>query len=274
MKPYYQDSAVTIYHGDCRDILPSLPKVDLVFADPPFNVGKNYGDTSDKRGDFREWSAEWIGGCWGLLLPTASFYFMTLTRHLEWQMPLMAKGGQFINLISWRNMAGVGSKRSFWNEYQPIMLYGKSEDYIFNTYAATDDSGFRRWGGYSTEHKGQLRDRWDDITFVYAGSIHHAEAILKPQTNEKEHPCQMPEGLVRRAIMFSTNEDALILDPFMGSGTTLRAAKDLGRKAIGIEIEEKYCAIAAQRMMQSVMPLERTLCSTQVGEKQLGLDGG
>lgn len=254
MKPYYQDDAVTIYHGDCRDILPSLPKVDLVFADPPFNVGKPYGN-SDWRDDFGEWCAEWIASCWDLVLPIGSFYFMTLTRHLEWQMPLMAKQGVFINLISWRNVAGVGSKRAFWNDYQPIMLYGKTENYIFNTYANTDDSGFRRWGGYSTEHKGQLRDRWDDIPFVYVGSIHHKEAILKPQTNEKLHPCQMPEGLARRAMLFSTNEDAIVLDPFMGSGTTLRAAKDLGRKAIGIEIEEKYCEIAAKRMSQTVMDL-------------------
>ena len=254
MKPYYEDSAVTIYHGDCRDILPQLPKVDLVFADPPFNVGKPYGN-SDRRDDFREWCASWIGQCWDSLLPTGSFYFMTLTRHLEWQMPLMAKQGKFINLISWRNVSANHSKRQFWGEYQPIMLYGKTEDYIFNTYAQTEETGMRRWGGYSTEYKGQLKDRWDDITFVYAGSIHHAEAILKPQTNEKEHPCQMPEGLVGRAILFSTNQDTLALDPFMGSGTTLRAAKDLGRKAIGIEIEERYCEIAAKRMSQTVFAL-------------------
>lgn len=254
-QPYYEDSAVQIYHGDCRDILPSLPKVDLVFADPPFNVGKDYGSNSDKRDDFKEWCAEWIARCWDLLQPTASFYFMTLTRHLEWQMPLMAKDGIFVNLIAWRNVSACPEKRRFWPEYQPIMLYAKSGNYIFNTYAQTEDTGMRRWGGYSTEYKGQLKDRWDDIPFIYAGSIHHKEAIMKPFTNGKEHPCQMPEGLARRAILFSTNEPALILDPFMGSGTTLRAAKDLGRKAIGIEIEEKYCEIAARRMSQTVMSL-------------------
>jgi DNA modification methylase len=88
-----------------------------------------------------------------------------------------------------------------------------------------DDQEWTRWGGYSTEYKGQLKDRWDDIKFVYAGSITHPEAILKPGTNAKAHPAQMPLGLPQRAMMFSTDVGDVVLDPFNGSGTTVGQRK-------------------------------------------------
>jgi DNA modification methylase len=145
-----------------------------------------------------------------------------------------------------------------------LLLYGKTEDYKFNTYAEVDMLPIERyaeyskrwrWGGYSTQYRGQLKDRWDDIPFVYAGSISHPEAILKPGSNSKAHPCQMPVKLVGRAIMFSTDAGDLVLDPFLGSGTTTVAAKELGRRWIGIEIEEKYCQIAVERLRQEYLPL-------------------
>ena len=75
---------------------------------------------------------------------------------------------------------------------------------------------------------------------------------------DRLHPNEKPQGMVDHFVTLTTGEGDLVLDPFMGSGTTLRAAKDLGRKAIGIEIEERYCEIAAQRMSQEVLPLETT----------------
>jgi len=101
--------------------------------------------------------------------------------------------------------------------------------------------------GKGTTRKGEWAFLPDciDVGRVVPG---HREALA--------HPTQKPEELMRRLIRFFTTPGDTILDPFMGSGTTLRAAKDLGRKAIGIEIEEKYCEIAAKRMAQAVLPLE------------------
>lgn len=232
--------------SDCLGAMPDIPdqSVDLVFADPPFNVGKAY---SDSRSDYRTWCSRWIAECFRVLRDTGSFYCMTLCRHLEWQLPIMAQHGIFINLISWRNVSAAHDRRRFWNEYQPIMLYGKSAHYKFNRYAEIEDSGQRRWGGYSTEYRGQLKDRWSDIPFVYAGSISHQEAVLKPGTNSKAHPCQMPEGIAARAIRFSTDEGDLVLDPFVGSGTTAVVAKKLGRRFVGIELEPRFIRIAEDR---------------------------
>lgn len=249
-----------VYQGDCLELMKQIEdkSVDLVFADPPFNIKKPYQDDRD---NYKEWCSDWIRECFRALKEAGSFYLMTLTRHLEWKMPIMSHYGIFINVISWRNVSASHGKRSFWFEYQPIMLYGKTDKYIFNTYAQTDYEAlvkygdFRkswRWGGYSTEYKGQLKDRWDDIPFVYAGSIHHPEAIIEQGTNRKSHPCQMPEGLAKRAIEFSTNEGAIVMDPFLGSGTTAVVCINTNRHYIGMELSPEYCAISEKRIAEAI----------------------
>ena len=232
------------------EVLKQLPgeSVDLVFADPPFNIGKKYSFGMDKKVNYREWTESWIVECFRILKKTGSFYLMTLPRHLDWKMPIMASKGIFINLIAWRNVSASHSKRCFWGEYQPIMLYGKTDQYKFNTYAETEETNKRRWGVYSTEYRGQLKDRWGDIPFVYAGSIKHKEAIIEPGTNRKKHPCQMPEGLALRAIKFSTDITDIILDPFIGSGTTSKVCRENNRNFIGIELNPEYIEIAKKRL--------------------------
>jgi site-specific DNA-methyltransferase (adenine-specific) len=263
---YPEDFIDKIICGDALEILKKMPanSVDLVFADPPFNVGKAY---KDKRDDYRLWCRRWIGLCFRLLKPTGSFYLMTLSKHLEWKMPLMAIHGKFINLITWRNVSASHGKRSFWLEYQPIMLYGKTDEYIFNTYAQVDMDPVeryrkfnrKRWGGYSTEYKGQLKDRWDNIPFVYAGSIKHKEAVLEKGTNKKAHPCQMPVTLAERAILFSTNEGDRVLDPFVGSGSTAIAAIRTDRHYTGIDLEQKFVDLTNERIREERSQLKLDL---------------
>lgn len=255
MKPYYEHAGITIYHADCRDVLPTLTGVDLVFADPPFNVGKNYGTAKDSRDDYESWCETWIDDCFKAMNDTATIYLMTIARHLAFTYPILSKRGVFINQVNWKNLAGAQGQKSYWASYQPILVYGKTEDYKFNLYAQRRKTEFYRFGGYSTQQQGRLLDMWDDIPFVYVGSIRHEEAILEPGGKSKAHPCQMPTALSSRCIVFSTDEGDTVLDPFMGSGTTMVSAKKLGRRAIGIEIEERYCEIAARRLSQEVLAL-------------------
>ena len=95
-----------------------------------------------------------------------------------------------------------------------------------------------------------MKDRWEDITFVYAGSIQHSEAILQPGTKKKAHPCQMPVGLPLRAIRFSSGEDAIVYDPFCGSGSTAVAAQFLKRKFIASDLSEEYVNLTNWRLLQ------------------------
>jgi len=189
MKPFYQDEWVTIYHGDCREILPELPKVDLVLTDPPYY---GYGDY--------EWG---IVDLVGLLPSVRSFIFW---KGNDFPLPFTAR---HIWAKANRNIGNSGE------QYEEIYeLMGNTTGLVLR-HAVID-----------SEMNAQLN-----------GDIFY------------NHPTQKPIKLIRRLLVPT---EGLILDPFMGSGTTLRAAKDLNRKCIGIEIEEKYCEIAARRCSQQV----------------------
>jgi site-specific DNA-methyltransferase (adenine-specific) len=126
-----------IYCADCLKVLKTIPheSIALVFADPPFNIGKKYGGKSsnDNREDYYAWCAEWIELCFAALKPTGSFYLMTLSKHVVNMGYEMQKYGVFINLVQWRNVSASHSKRGFWNSTQPILLFGKTDQYKFNT---------------------------------------------------------------------------------------------------------------------------------------------
>ena len=216
MKPYYQDEWVTIYHGDCRLILPELPKVDLVLTDPPYNGGLDYGiSTNDKR----DW-AEYAGWLNGILLQSENICngavvcflskpaMMELIKiHQPWWI------GVWVGCSG--NPAGPNNGVMFQPNYEPCLFYGNR---YFSKVCIPD---------------------------VY---FHNSE------TNRNGHPCPKPLLLMSQLIRMMQADT--IIDPFMGSGTTLVAAKKLGRKCIGIEIEEKYCEIAAKRCSQTVMNFE------------------
>lgn len=248
-----QQPFISVFNSDCLELLSNTESetVDMVFADPPFNVGIKYKGYKDNNIDYKEWCEQWIAECFRVLKPTGTFYLMTIDRHLEWKMPIMAKYGSFINLVKWKNVSANHDKNRFWNATQPIMVYGKTENYKFNTYAQTrtKDKMIMSWNKDRAENaKFQLLDYWDDIPLVYAGSIKHKEAILEPGTCKKAHPCQMPEMLPGRAILFSTDENDTVFDPFTGSGTTAMACKKLNRKFIGSEISEEYFNLIKSRL--------------------------
>jgi len=240
-----------LYVGDCLKFMKNLPpeSVDMIFADPPFNVGKRYGGKSntDNRSDYYEWCSVWIAEGFRLLKRTGTFYLMTLPRHVFRMGIEMEKHGVFINKVEWRNVAAFHNKRGFWTSTQPIVVFGKTSEYKFNTYIQRREIKWRRWGGYSIKPQGQLLDYWDDIPFVYAGSVRHPEAVIQPGTNKKVHPTQMPVNLAVRCILFSTNVGDTVLDPFCGSGTTGVACIKLGRHFIGIEREEQYIELTLDR---------------------------
>lgn len=228
-KPYYEDSAVKIYHGDCRVILPHLEPVDLVLTDPPYGVGRKYGPSYD---DSRAMYWDWF-------LPTLSqmrkagkvmamhHLLFVLKRVIDWDW-----------IIAWHKSYGAGARignSPVLPHWEPILV----------------------WGIHSLGTKREVLQDW--ISCNPERSPRKQESISPRDADDldsAEHPLPKPLALEKKLIKALCNNDSTILDPFMGNGTTLRAAKDLGRKAIGIEIEEKYAEIAAKRMMQEVLPLD------------------
>jgi site-specific DNA-methyltransferase (adenine-specific) len=208
MKPYYQDDAVTIYHGDSRELTAHMPSVDLTLTDPPYGIGEAYASFEDTPACVRELVAAVIPTC---IEKSKRMALTCATRQQGFYPPPSW-------VLCWLNRAGTGLNPWGFTCWQPILVYGKDP--------------------FLEHSKGSRPD-----------VIEHSEA-----SEPNGHPCPKPEQFWKKLLVrCSVLETDLVFDPFMGSGTTLRAAKDLGRKAIGIEIEEKYCEIAARRCAQEVL---------------------
>ena len=207
LKPYYQDEWVTIYHGDCREILPELPKVDLVLTDPPYGIGQDGGHLRARK---------------------------------------------------WQNIR-VLPQFNNWDKQRPdksvfdLILQISSNQVIWGgNYFADYLPPSRGWLYWQKLMGGDFSD--GELAWT------SRDAVLKeftqcPKGQQNVHPTQKPANLILWCLSFFPDAN-LILDPFLGSGTTAYCAKKLNRKCIGIEIEEKYCEMAAKRCSQSVMRLE------------------
>lgn len=244
IKPYYQDSAVTIYHGDCLGIMAAMREesvaagaafIDHVIADPPYESEAHTKQCRVKRGggvmsveplgfdpmsaDLRDATAMAIAK----LVPRWVITFCQVEAAMLWRVAFESAGMNYRRTGVWVKPDGMPQ----YSGDRPGMGY---ESIVF-----MHQPGASKWNG---------------------GGRHGVFVFNKNDgAGSNPHPTTKPSLLMRELVRLFTDEGETILDPFMGSGTTLRAAKDLGRKAIGIEIEEKYCEIAAKRMAQEVLPL-------------------
>ena len=237
MKPYYQDKWVTIYHGDCREILPQLGKVDLVLTDPPYvglegktvimpigGVGKHYKVTKTV-GDIWQADFEWIS----LALPKARLGLMVFCSFHTVHIVPHFVGGKPIALITWHKRNAPPARLN-------VPHFTTEFIWAFNL-----QSGLK-WEGLQTFY---------DIPKLATGCMASRERFVDSE-GCAIHPTQKPERLILELLRVGAET---ILDPFLGTGTTCYCAKKLNRYSIGIEIEEKYCEIAAKRCCQEVMEL-------------------
>lgn len=231
MTPYYDDGQVVIYHGDCRDVLPALGPVDLVLTDPPYGV--NY-------------VTRWLSRTDPLVAPIANDDSLNVLRDTMPLLDYLLHPDRHAYLFASPLRIGETTEilADFW-QIKNALVWDKGE-----TGSAGDlDAGFGvNWEAivYAMKGRRPLNGKRPRCIYRYDWS----------GTRDPVHPTVKPVGLLSWLIAKSTGPGEVILDPFMGSGTTLRAAKDLGRKAIGIEIEERYCEIAVKRLQQAVLPLE------------------
>jgi site-specific DNA-methyltransferase (adenine-specific) len=238
LKPYYAHAGITVYHADCRDILSSL-KADVVITDPPYNARKNYGATTDDNRPWPEWCT-WWDECLNLMLDAApdvlSFLSQTAYRHY------VRLGRRDIDwtLIWHKRLSLAVCALPFMPHWEPIAYWGttRKKDGAFWGSDVLECNVTRSVHGHPTEKPlpllRQLVGRFDPRRARALGS----------------HKTSLSAIRVRDEPSALRGFDGMILDPFCGSGTTLRAAKDLGLRAIGIEINEAYCDIAARRMSQ------------------------
>ena len=263
MKPYYQDEWVTIYHGDCREILPQLPKVDLVLTSPPYDNLRDYGgysfcfDSVSKM--LYEMTIEggvviWVVGDATINGSETGTSFRQALRFIE-------LGYNLYDTMIFEKPMIPQNQRRYEPEFEYMFVLSKGLPKTFNPIMET-----KRW----VDRRGivGLHRRADGVVSIGSanpsrgdkirGNIWRYNVAGGHSTKFKlahTHPAVYPEQLASDHIVSWTNNDDVVLDPFLGSGTTAYCAKKLNRRCIGIEIEESYCEIAAKRCSQSVMTL-------------------
>lgn len=233
--------------GDCIDYLDYIKdeSCQLVFADPPYNIGKKFGDLKykwDTPDEYRGWCINWIEKCIKKLTPDGSVMIMGHPRFSSYIVPYLDKNLFYTNQIIYYYTDGMPEKKNFERRYEMILYYRKSEDkYIFNI----DDVRVPlvRYDKHSNLNGKNPNDVWQ-INRVRWNS---KERVSLPN-NKIAHVAQKPIRLLRRILLAVTNKGDVILDPFLGTGTTSVAAKELGRKSIGIEIYPDYAKIAMERI--------------------------
>jgi len=245
VRPYYEDEAVTIYHGDCREVLPVLEpeSVTLLWTDPPYGHGNHDGDFNARLNDHRGIENKPIAN------DGADDMREVVDEALRLAVPLLRQdccccccccgGGGPRPTFAWlaerMDRDGLAFFHSvIWDKVNPGLgwRYRRQHEMVMVAH---------RVGG---------KLAWADDDYAAPNII----PLYPPR--ERVHPNEKPLQLVGGFIARHTHPGDLVLDPFMGSGTTLRAARDMGRRTIGIELEERFCEIAARRLDQFVLNVE------------------
>lgn len=239
--PYYEEQGITIWQRDALELVEdwSGPSVDFVLTDPPYCSGAHESARRGKRAALTPESVserptiamdsmgllgyEWVSRRWFLAVRKFTREGGHLACFTDWRMApwvqklLETAGWRLTNLIVWdKGYPGLGS--GFRAQHEFIVVASNGEP---------------KWHSYDY------------------GNVLHSVRVTRG-----EHPHEKPPDLLRRLIETCSPNGGTVLDLFMGSGTTLKAAKDSGRRAIGIEIEERYCEIAVKRLAQTVLDVE------------------
>jgi site-specific DNA-methyltransferase (adenine-specific) len=237
MTPYYQEDGITIYHGDVLDVLDVLDlTVDAVVTDPPYASGsrleasKSSSGAMLRAGRFADRPIE-------LDQMTTTGFVWLLRAVAQRCRAYLPEGGSFLSFIDWRQWPNlVGALETCNYRVQGMIVWDKGH--------------FGLGNGFRSQHE-LICHASKGVPNIYDRGI--GNVIHYPRQEPVDHPSPKPQGLMARLIEVTSPVGGVILDPFMGAGTTLRAAKDVCRRAIGIECEERYCEIAARRLAQGVL---------------------
>ena len=251
--PYYDDGLVTLYHGDCMELLPTLGPVDLIFTSPPYNLGVSagvgFGHYVDSAGmRQRGGGGKWAGG------ELAHGYgdhsdAMSMEEYEAWQRDFLS--------LAWTRLTDNGA---IYYNHKPRVQAGT----LWTPLCLNPDLPVRqiviwaRAGGvnfapthYLPTHEWIVVLAKPDFRLKSKGASGVGDVWQVTQESGIDHPAPFPIGLPARAI--ETTSPTVVLDPFAGSGTTLVAAKAAGVRAIGIEKTERYCDVAVKRLAQEVL---------------------
>lgn len=244
MTPYYEDDSCSIYHGDCLDLLHAFDTpVDAVITDPPYASGSRLEAQKSSSGAMLRQTTERnkatrFGERPIELDQMTTTGFVWLLRAVGMACrPLLPEGASFLSFIDWR-------------QWPNLVAALETCNYRVQGMVVWDKGHFGLGNGFRGQHE-LICHASKGVPTIYDKGT--GNVLRFPRQDPDDHPSPKPEGLMQRLIQVAAPVDGLILDPFMGSGTTLKAAKNIGRRAIGIESEERYCEVAARRLSQEVL---------------------
>lgn len=242
-----------IIRADALEVLDKeIPdeSVDLVFVDPPYNIGKNFSGNKDlwaSDKEYVEWCHTWIDLCIKKLRPTGSMYLMGATQFINYLDIYLSEKMHVLSRIVWHyDSSGVQARKYFGSMYEPILFAVKDKkNYTFN---ADDILVEAKTGAVRKliDYRGQVPKNYS-IKKV-PGNVWYFPRVRYRMSEYENHPTQKPEALMERIILASSNEGDVVLDPFAGSFTTCAVAQKLNRRFIGIEREEEYIKTGLRRL--------------------------
>lgn len=253
-------------HGDALAVLRTMKdeSVDLVFADPPYNIGKDFGNDSDRWEDtdaYLDWCKTWIRECFRVAKRNGTVYLMNATQHMPHIDVFVGSLYHILSRIVWTyDSSGVQSRRKFGSMYEPILMCVRSADqpYTFNEdeiLVEAKTGALRKLIDYRKTPPRPYN------SYKVPGNVWHFPRVRYRMAEYENHPSQKPEALLERIILASSRPGDVVLDPFAGSFTTPAVALRLGRKAIGIELNDAYYKIGLRRMRLATeydgVPLEK-----------------
>jgi site-specific DNA-methyltransferase (adenine-specific) len=224
--------------------------VDLIFVDPPYNIGKDFNGHKDKwenDQDYIDWCHQWLELSVSKLKPTGSLYVMTSTRFMPHFDIFLQQKVDILSRIVWcYDSSSMQAKKYYGSLYEPILFCAKDKDkYIFNS----DDILVEA----KTGAKRKLVDYRKTPPKKYntkkvPGNVWGFTRVRYRMAEYEDHPTQKPVALLERIIKASSRVGDIVLDPFSGTFTTSYVAKQLGRRSIGIELQEDYLKIGLKRL--------------------------
>ncbi|MEW6126187.1 MAG: site-specific DNA-methyltransferase [Acidobacteriota bacterium] len=226
--------------GDAIEEMEKMPddSADLIIADPPYNLGKNYGNNLDLKAwhEYEAFTLKWLNEAKRLLKPSGSIYVFMGVRFISRLFLMMEEslGLVFNGWITWHYTQGMGRKNGFSPRHEDILYFTKSQKFTFNL----DD--IRVPQKYYRER--------NNMAGANPGDVWQFSHVHYCSEERENHPTQKPEALLERIIRASSNPNDVVIDPFVGSGTTCRVAQVLKRKSIGIDINPEYIALSQRRV--------------------------
>ena len=236
------DKNIDIVLGDCLSVMKGIgsESVDLIVTDPPYNLSKDYGNNRDtwSHDEYTQFSQNWLGEAKRVLKPNGTLYVFMGVRYISYIYQILEQTlrMKFNSWISWCYTQGIGKTQGFSPRHDDILMFTKGNNFKFNLDAVRVPQKYYR--------------SINNMRGANPGNVWEFSHIHYCQANRQNHPTQKPEALFERMILASSDKGDFVLDPFCGSGTSLRVCQQTNRRGLGIEINPEYVEMIQNRLKQ------------------------